>query len=502
MKKSFVILSLVISIPILIVSVVLAILFSQLKATCIDRPSIENAKYCLGLVTKYGPSLKNFASFTRNESLTKNTNRLMLLGNLLEHEQLLLGLNTQKPTTIMVLLQNDYELRANGGFIGSYAIVTMSNGIPEFQFKDIYDPDGQLTGHVNPPLPIQEAFKQGWWKLRDADWYPDFPTSAKTIRWFMTEGKEINPDILITLNFKTVDQIVKLISPIEIPEYGVKLSPANFYQILQSHAETNFFPGSTQKRDILSATGKAFIKKLQDSPLDTKIKIAQLLFENAESKNILLNSTDQDLQSLFESYNLDGSLYFKDCGQNCLSDHLSIIETNLGANKANCCIQRNTSHKIDRLSDQIKHTITIQYTNTSHVENPNPPDFFGGSYINFIRFYIPPNAAFVEITAIPTIPQNIALYPVPYGTKQSATLIQTQSLGFKEIGFFHTTRANTTSSLTLTYFLPVQEKEKYQLTISKQHGLTEVPTSISLFTKTYHTDMESDFQEISSIPKN
>lgn len=499
MKKFAITLSIALTIPIVILGLGLSFVFFKVKSICINDLNIEKAKYCLEVATAYSPTLKKIASLTRNEEMMKNANRLMLLGNLLEHEQFLLGLDSQKPTTVMVLLQNDYELRANGGFIGSYAIITISNGIPEFQFKDIYDPDGQLTGHVNPPLPIQEAFKQGWWKLRDADWYPDFPTSAKTIRWFMTEGKEINPDILITLNFKTVDQIVKLISPIEIPEYGVKLSPANFYQILQSHAETNFFPGSTQKRDILSAAGKAFIKKLQDSPLETKIAIIDLLFDNAESKNILLNSNDPELQSLFENYNLDGSLYYKDCGNSCLADQLTIIETNLGANKANCCIQRNTSHKIERQSDQIKHTISIQYTNTSHVENPNPPDFFGGSYINFIRFYIPPNAAFVEIKANPTLPQNINLYPVPYGTNQSATLIQTQSLGFKEIGFFHTTRANTTSNLILIYFLPIQQKDQYQLTINKQHGLTEVPTSISLFTKTYHTDLKNDFQKTVTI---
>jgi hypothetical protein len=59
----------------------------------------------------------------------------------------------------LVLLQNDTELRPSGGFLGSYAKVELaSTGIKNISVQDIYVPDGQLLGHVDPPLPIQQAF--------------------------------------------------------------------------------------------------------------------------------------------------------------------------------------------------------------------------------------------------------------------------------------------------------------------------------------------------------
>jgi hypothetical protein len=54
----------------------------------------------------------------------------------------------------------------------------------DVRFHDIYTPTGQIQGHVEPPKPIQEAFQQGEWLLPNFDFSPDFPTSAKSFRWF------------------------------------------------------------------------------------------------------------------------------------------------------------------------------------------------------------------------------------------------------------------------------------------------------------------------------
>src|SRR3989344_3373129 len=43
------------------------------------------------------------------------------------HQDYLLGYRPSG-TTYLILLQNDNELRANGGFFGSYAVITLKNG--------------------------------------------------------------------------------------------------------------------------------------------------------------------------------------------------------------------------------------------------------------------------------------------------------------------------------------------------------------------------------------
>ncbi|KKU67917.1 MAG: hypothetical protein UX92_C0027G0013 [Candidatus Amesbacteria bacterium GW2011_GWA1_47_20] len=73
--------------------------------------------------------------------------------------------------TYIVLLQNNTELRPSGGFMGSFVkLKTQNSKLKTLEVEDIYQPDGQVVGYVEPPAPIKKAFPFGSWKLRDANW--------------------------------------------------------------------------------------------------------------------------------------------------------------------------------------------------------------------------------------------------------------------------------------------------------------------------------------------
>ena len=85
----------------------------------------------------------------------------------------------------LVVFQNNTELRATGGFIGSFALVDFANG----KIKHIeiptggpYDLAGSLRETVMSPQPLHIV--NPIWQFQDANWFPDFPTSAKKIMWF------------------------------------------------------------------------------------------------------------------------------------------------------------------------------------------------------------------------------------------------------------------------------------------------------------------------------
>lgn len=166
-------------------------------------------------------------------------------------------IGSHQPTSYIVLLQNDTEIRPNGGFTGSYAKITASCKIHQLinplsclklEFQDIYVPNGQLKSYVKPPSPIQTAFGHGTWQLANADWDPHFPSSAISIRWFFTKGGETNPDILATLSLTDIKKLASIIGPFRVDALNVTVTPDNLYQLLQNQAEFNFFPGSTQKK--------------------------------------------------------------------------------------------------------------------------------------------------------------------------------------------------------------------------------------------------------------
>lgn len=396
-----------------------------------------------------------------------------------DYQDYLLGLT--QPTTFFLILQNDYELRTNGGFPGSYAVITLNKSKPTLRFEDIYTPDGQITGYIAPPPPIQAAFQIGEYRLRDADWSPDFPKTAATFRWFFQKGNEVNPNLIVTLNFTTLKKIVALIGEIEVPEYQFTLNADNLYLFLQNQTEVGFFAGSTQKKDVLAATGKALINQVNSLPLQSKISIINLLFEQLDNQNILINADHLSFQSFLQAKNWSGELKPLVPFSGTLADTYSAIETNLGANKANCCVTRQTAHEVTVQGNYLVHQVKILYDNTSPSENPVKPLSYGGNYIFYLRFYVPQNA------------QNVVVDPKSFTSALSSSLDIANVYGLKEVGFFHLTQAKNKSEVNLEYRLPLGEFKKYQLQILKQSGVGDSPQVLNLFGKNTNTNLENDF---------
>lgn len=384
--------------------------------------------------------------------------------------------------TYFVLLQNNLELRPSGGFMGSYAKIKFKDSVlDDIAIQDIYVPDGQIPGHIEPPWPIQQAFKQGWWRLRDSNWEPDFPSSSQTINWFFEKGKEEKPDGLVAINFLVVKDIVNIFSPIEIPDYPDKINADNFYQITQNAVEKDFFPGSTQKKDFLSSITKQIFFKMQTLTPKQKLQLIKVCLKNLQQKQILLNFNDPQLQQLAHQLNWDGSLN-RPNQPNLSNDYLYLVETNLGANKANCCLERQVNQEVDLSPYKIKNKVTIDYKNTSPKERPIPPLFWGGVYENFLRVIIPEEAEDVAISVnnAPIIKDQLEIKK--YVNKKL------QSLGFFVIV---NPLSQTKVEIIYTQKIPTsQNLNNYRLTIQKQPGMANLE---------YHLLLKSNGKEIKSI---
>jgi len=475
--------------------------FRQYQAfkPCLKSQNAQTTLACLNQLPQIKKRLITLQKIYPFPKVSQAINLVNALEPFLPHQDILLGLN--HPTKYLILLQNDTELRANGGFAGSYATLTLDSLKPTFTFQDIYVPDGQLFGHVEPPLPIQQAFGQGWFKLRDADWEPSFPVASTTIRWFFQKGKEINPDILLTLSLSAIKDILKITGPLEVKDFNLILNQENLYLTLQNLVERNFFPGSTQKKDTLTATGHALVQKLSSLTFSQKLSIANILIENLKNQNILLNAQNQALQNLFLSQNYAGKLHPSECQETppCLNDSLAIIETNLGANKANQYIKRQTTHTITKNLLHLVHHIQIEYKNDSSYENPKPPETYGGNYLNYLRVYLPQNAQNIKVTASPTLPSTRLERITPLSQNSPENFTKDDKYGFRVLGFFHPTKASTQSQVSISYELLLENPTNYQLTILKQHGLKQSPQTIILPNQTLTTNLNTDFTHQESL---
>jgi len=138
-------------------------------------------------------------------------------------------LGWDEPQRYLVLTQNPAELRPTGGYTGSYGILGFDKGrIVERMFQDIYfldlpwdypfirGPDelhAYLLGDAQP------------WQLADANWSPDFPTSARdAIRLYENESGDTEIDGVLAITTYTIDRLLAITGPIAVPDHDMTIA--------------------------------------------------------------------------------------------------------------------------------------------------------------------------------------------------------------------------------------------------------------------------------------
>ncbi|HBQ51008.1 hypothetical protein A3B42_00805 [Candidatus Daviesbacteria bacterium RIFCSPLOWO2_01_FULL_38_10] len=287
----------------------------------------------------------------------------------------------------LILLQNNMELRPTGGFIGSFAVVNFQGGkLRTLKVNDVYVIDGQLSIHVEPPKEIKEDLGQVNWYLRDANWEPDFPTSAKQIEWFYT--KETGDKVwgVITLDVSGMENLLSVLGPLDLPDYNETITQENLFERAVTHAEAGFFPGSQAKKSFLTALVNQTLNKIFFSSGQNWPGIVSSMGKSLEEKHMLIYLDDPKLFSFVVSENWAGAMPRPSSKKEALfQDFLSLNEANLGANKANYYLSRNYHlETVIGKDGEIRHRLKINYLNAS------PGDVWpAGKYKNRVRLYLP-----------------------------------------------------------------------------------------------------------------
>ena len=290
----------------------------------------------------------------------------------------------------LILLQNQMELRPTGGFLGSYAVAKVKNGkLVDVSVQDIYEPDGRVTEHIEPPEPIQEAFQLGTLRLRDANWDPDFPKTAKTLMWYFKKAGEGEFDGVIATNLLIFQEVLKEIGPIKLVDYGEEVTADKLWEKAQFYSQEGFFPGSKQKREFLGDLGKELRLKVADAGLFKKLKLLILAVKMLNEKQIMIYSNQDSVQRGLELVGWTGGVRKENCPAwlaNCVADSLMIVEANLGVNKANCCVERKARLEMKKNENGWDHKLTLIY------ENHSVDSVWGGKYKAWVRLIIPSSA--------------------------------------------------------------------------------------------------------------
>jgi len=244
-------------------------------------------------------------------------------------------LGDRYPHRILILLQNNSEVRATGGFIGSYAILDINDGyIENLRIEDVYDIDGSYGGQIKPSYNLDNFVDN--WRFRDSNYSPDFPTSAKKAQWFLEEEGGPSVDTVIAINQGLLTDLLNITGPIKVGEF-IEFNSEN-YQILLTYIVEGKIWGAEDPKHIL----KVFIPLFKEQILkEEKLsKLASKLYKAVEQEHIVMYSNDEEIQALFEHFKLDGKVHEIEVDE----DYLSVINTSIGGTKSDQFIEQTINH--------------------------------------------------------------------------------------------------------------------------------------------------------------
>ncbi|MBX4205998.1 DUF4012 domain-containing protein [Candidatus Microgenomates bacterium] len=427
-------------------------------------------------------------SILNSDSQNFERNYSRALGCSRENKSVKFIVNYLSNKNYLVLFLNNAEIRPGGGFMGSYADIKFKdNVLSSWSISDIYIPDGQLEGHVDPPLPIQQAFRTGDWKLRNANWDVNFPDAAHDIVWFFEKGKVDNIDGIIAINLGLVNKWLEIIGPVKPYDFAETVNSQNFSSIAQSYAEDDFFPGSTKKGNYLSSVGKAIFDKTLHINSIQKLKLIHLIYTQLQKQQILIWLKDDDQERLINSLAWDGSL------GSYAYDYTYPIESNLGVNKANYFVDRSIVKNVDIDDGQTKSTLKIIWSNNYNSDNLKSK--WSGDYLNYQRIVLPLNAQILKITtdrAGLKLDNNKDFFNLP-DPKDDLTYTEEIKNNFKIIGFWISIPKQSSGSVTLEYSLPKPTTRGYSFVFKHQPGIYKIPMTIYLNNRqVFNKVVESD----------
>ena len=355
-------------------------------------------------------------------------------------------------SNFLVILQNNDELRPTGGFIGTYGLMTVKNAKPNnITTEDVYHLDMPCIDKlkVTPPTPISKYMGVTYWWLRDANWSPDFPTSAKQIEnMFLAEsgcaGREnAKPTAIIAINPDLISDLLKLVGPITVE--GETYDSSNFQPLLQYNVEIAY-----QEKDITSWNRKNIInsvvseleKRLINLPSSQWSDVLGVLQNNITKRNLQLYFDNESYQKVASELGIAGEVKQTD------KDYLMVVDANLAAFKSDSVMNKKITYNISSGSDGLISQVALNYQHNGGF------DWRTTRYRSYTRIYAPLGSRLISSDKLTDF-----------------AMTDDQTLNKTIFGFFWSIEPGQSSAINISYKLPKNiTEDNYELYFQKQSG--------------------------------
>lgn len=407
-------------------------------------------------------------------------------------------LGDEVPKRYLFIFQNPGEIRPTGGFMGSLALIDFDQGEIvnlEVPGGGSYDFQGSLQEKIIAPIPMQLINAR--WELQDANWFPDFPTSAEKIKWFYEKAGGPTIDGVIAINANIIAEILGVVGKIEMPEYNKIIDKDNFIEEIQKSVEIEYDKKENKPKKIIADLAPKLIEKILTGNAEEFSKILAILAQALYEKNILLYSVFPEVEHKIQNFGWGGQMKMVPEGV----DYLMVVHTNIGGGKTDWVIDENINLEIKISEDgSIKNKLIIKRIH----RGIKGESFSGVRNVDYMRVYVPAGSTLLFADGFEAPPEELfeepnVSYKVDLDLKNSeaGALIDassgtkiTSEFGKTVFGNWVQVDPGEEVTVTLEYLLPFKldfpvveknwldnflgktntKKNFYQLLIQKQSG--------------------------------
>ena len=179
-------------------------------------------------------------------------------------------LGADGPRRLLVVLENNAELRGTGGLVSVFATATAENGRLEVGgFRDVVDVAAEPDEAVRVPAPDDYVGLWGPYLANSTLWVntnmsPDIPTSSDVLADVAAATLPEPPDAVLWLDVPAIAGVLEATGPVALPD-GSELRGEDAVDVLLSRAYVDApdtIEGQAQRRETLRAVADAVLSRL------------------------------------------------------------------------------------------------------------------------------------------------------------------------------------------------------------------------------------------------
>ncbi len=293
----------------------------------------------------------------------------------------------------LLVFQNDDELRATGGFMGSFALMShQRSGITiDMPPEGTYAVQGWLPNRILAPEPLRLINSR--FEFQDTNWFPDFTVSApKILSWYQASGGP-TVDGVIAVNASVLEDMLRLTGPLTVPGLEGEVNASNVVEVVERTIRSHQY--DARPKESLVALLKTVVDRIGTGKvkgLDGMMTLISALDE----KKIQLYARDRSVEDSIRQLGWAGTM------NTSTKDFVMMVQSNIGGGKTDRVIEQDITHETRILaSGEMVSTVSIHRVHRGSKGDP----LHGVRNVSYMRLYVPQGATLIAASGFSPLPE-------------------------------------------------------------------------------------------------